>query len=244
MVPDLDLRKFGDPNPVVQGQDLLYTINVRNRGPVAINDLTVEDDLPIENVDVITVESNAFGCQPVNPSTGLLVCELDGTLDPNKSAKIEVVVEAENAGTLTNTAQLFAAESDNPIAQATADTQVQAANTNGGNNNGTTTRDTSSDTTDDTTDSGVSSTAGDTGTSADAGGTSADAGNPDTQAPVRGPRGDAVKDVPFNEPLPPTGGMPVRRLASLAGLALAPRVALGLLASRFSLRWLRRNRKE
>lgn len=89
-----------------------------------------------------------------------------------------------------------------------------------------------------------STTAGQGGTSAQTGGTSAQAGgDADNLPPVSTPPSDVLDEIDTGGiPLPPTGGIAVSQLASLAGAALAPLVAIAVLAAGFSVRWLRESR--
>lgn len=43
---DVSLRMVDDPDPVVEGHQVTYTLTASNAGPDAASDVTVRDDLP------------------------------------------------------------------------------------------------------------------------------------------------------------------------------------------------------
>jgi uncharacterized repeat protein (TIGR01451 family) len=124
---DLSITKSDSPDPVTEGQQLTYTIEVRNDGPDPANNVVVTDNLPgSSDVDVVSMTPSQGSCtqqgnQPVN-------CDL-GTLASGATATITIVVTTKKAGTLTNTASVTSGEPDPQTANntATTTTTVQAA---------------------------------------------------------------------------------------------------------------------
>ena len=43
---DLQISKSGNPDPVIAGQSLTYTLVITNQGPADANSLTITDTLP------------------------------------------------------------------------------------------------------------------------------------------------------------------------------------------------------
>ena len=72
VVPDLMIRKFDDPDPVSTEDLLLYTLRVTNQGARDVANVVVVDDLPIDEVDLVRVESDDFECEE---NAGLVRCE-------------------------------------------------------------------------------------------------------------------------------------------------------------------------
>ena len=102
--PDLEINKLDDPDPVSGVEQLLpYTLRVQNQENFTVFDVGVTDDLPLSQVDFVTLDSNDFNCQ-IN--AGAVQCT-DGVLDPGEIATVEIVVEPEVAGTIRNGAAVF-----------------------------------------------------------------------------------------------------------------------------------------
>jgi len=105
-----------------------------------------------------------------------------------------------NDGVISQQEQLESAEND--LDDETTDGETTDGETTDGDE-----FDSSSD---DSGDSGVSATADENGAEASTPGASASAGgDPDEQAPVTGPQGNVVDEIPTSGPLPETGGAPV-----------------------------------
>lgn len=66
--------------------------------------MAVTDDLPLSQVDFVTLDSNDFDCQI---TAGLVQCNLIGDLEVGEVARVEIVVEPEVAGTIQNGAAVF-----------------------------------------------------------------------------------------------------------------------------------------
>lgn len=103
--PILIIEKIATPNPVVIGNQLTYTINVKNIGQSTANNVVVTDVLPA-NV-VIDSVTTSKGSSTV--ASGVVTANI-GTLDPRESATINIIVTPTEAGTLTNTATVTSDE--------------------------------------------------------------------------------------------------------------------------------------
>jgi uncharacterized repeat protein (TIGR01451 family) len=123
---DLSITKSDSPNPVVEGQQLTYTIAVRNDGPDPATGVEVVDDLPPQgDVDFISATPSQGSC---GEQAHKVTCQL-GTVASGATATITIQVTAKKPGTVTNTASVTSAVADPQTAnnQATAQTTVQAA---------------------------------------------------------------------------------------------------------------------
>ena len=106
---DLSITKTDDPDPVVAGQTLTYTVTVANGGPDDAENVVVGDTLPSGVTFVGT-----SGCD--NDANGVPTCQL-GTIanGASKSYTITVTVDATTAaGTITNAATVTS-DADDPV---------------------------------------------------------------------------------------------------------------------------------
>ena len=127
---NLSITKADDPDPVVAGEPLTYTIAVTNSGPAAATAVTVTDQLPPE----VAYVSGGAGC--TEAPTGTLTCPL-GPLGVSESLQFEMVVTVDpatvyNAGgptTITNTVEVISPEPDEDVSDDVAyeETEVVAA---------------------------------------------------------------------------------------------------------------------
>ena len=109
---DLSLTKSDSPDPVTEGNQLTYTIEVRNDGPDQATNVVVTDTLPgPSDVDVVSVVPSQGSCtqQGNQPVT----CDL-GTLASGSTATLTIVVTAKKAGTITNTATVTSPDDTTP----------------------------------------------------------------------------------------------------------------------------------
>ncbi len=121
---DLAITKQDDPDPVVAGNQLVYTLAIENLGPSDATGVTVTDELPS---GVVFVESSRPGATEY--ADGTLTLAL-GDLPVGESTTVEITVDVDPAarGTLVNTATVAGNEHD-PVQendQATVNTQVRA----------------------------------------------------------------------------------------------------------------------
>lgn len=114
------------PNPAIVGRNLTYGMNVINIGPEDATGVEVTDTLPAG----VTLVSATFAFPPDlvrMPCTGTttITCNI-GTLHPGRveGAAVFITVQAQDVGSLSNTATVTADNADPQ--SATADTDVEA----------------------------------------------------------------------------------------------------------------------
>ena len=107
VLPDIEIEKLDDPDPVSTEDLLLFTLRVQNQSDdfLSPGELAVTDTLPLDEVDFVTVESDEFDCEF---TAGAIQCNSEETFDPGEIGTIEIVVEPEERGTIENTALAFA----------------------------------------------------------------------------------------------------------------------------------------
>lgn len=117
---DLIVIKSDNPDPVMAGSDLTYTITVTNAGPNDATAVTLTDTLPTG----VTFISASPGCSFFAPNT--VICAL-GTLNVSDFVNVTITVRPNAPGVITNTAEVTAAEDDPDTTnnQATEETEVQ-----------------------------------------------------------------------------------------------------------------------
>ncbi|HWQ33398.1 MAG TPA: FG-GAP-like repeat-containing protein [Blastocatellia bacterium] len=105
--PDLAITMTDSPDPVIfnSGQNLTYTINVTNNGPVAATGVVVTDTLPA-NAVFISATPGAGTC---SQSGGVVTCNL-GNLAVNASAGISIVITPPNPVGITGCAAVPAGQ--------------------------------------------------------------------------------------------------------------------------------------
>src|SRR5919106_4815545 len=119
---DLSIEKTDSPDPIARGNNVVYTITVRNVGANDASGVVVTDALPAsKDADFVSVSSTAGTCQ----RTGTTVtCQL-GQLNAGTTATVTIVVRAKQDGTLSNTATVASPDDTNPANNtATATTTV------------------------------------------------------------------------------------------------------------------------
>lgn len=102
---DLSVTKIGNPDPVIAGETLTYTLTITNNGPSDATGVTLTDDLPTS----VTYVSATTGCSGIST----VVCVL-GFLSPNSSDDVIIVVTVDPTthGIITNTANVTNNEID------------------------------------------------------------------------------------------------------------------------------------
>jgi uncharacterized repeat protein (TIGR01451 family) len=101
---DLEITKTVSPAHPVAGQEIVYTITVTNNGPIAAQNVTVEDVLP----GAVNYLADTDSCTGVGVGgTGTLTCDL-GTIEAGASTTFEIKVSIDpdlgGATSITNTA--------------------------------------------------------------------------------------------------------------------------------------------
>jgi uncharacterized repeat protein (TIGR01451 family) len=104
---DLDLAKVDSPDPVAAGQDVTYTLTVRNLGPSQASGITLTDNLPAA-VSYGSASPSQGSC---SESAGTVTCNL-GTLNQSGVATVQVTVGTQRDGLIVNEASVTADEAD------------------------------------------------------------------------------------------------------------------------------------
>jgi uncharacterized repeat protein (TIGR01451 family) len=116
---DLSLTKGDDPDPVLEGAPLTYTLTVHNAGPQSATGVQVTDTLPAG----VTFDSANPSQGTCGEDTGTVTCDL-GTLADEASATVEITVTPAAAGTLTNEASVTSDLADPDSGDRTASTET------------------------------------------------------------------------------------------------------------------------
>lgn len=124
----VSITKIDNPDPVVAGANLTYTITVSNAGPSVAQAVTLTDPIPANTTFVSLAGTGILG--NCSHNAGTVSC-LPGVLQPNASATLTVVVNVNantlpGVGAISNTAAVTWTDSDsNPgTANATQTTTV------------------------------------------------------------------------------------------------------------------------
>ena len=107
---NLNINKTDNPDPVLPGERLTYTLVVANAGPSNAQDVVVQDFLP-SDLAVITTTPPATG----GPS--LLEWRFDLQAGRSRNIQIVTAVGSSSSGTVSNTAQVFS--NDDPFSPKT-----------------------------------------------------------------------------------------------------------------------------
>jgi uncharacterized repeat protein (TIGR01451 family) len=121
---DMGVTKSDAPDPVAVGSNITYTLVATNHGPGQAPNAALSDVLPA-GVTFVSAASTVGSC---SFASGAVRCSF-GTLDVRQSATVTIVVRADQAGTILNTAGVSTSVSDPNVANnqiATAVTTVQA----------------------------------------------------------------------------------------------------------------------
>jgi uncharacterized repeat protein (TIGR01451 family) len=119
---DVGIVKTDSPDPVGVGQFVTYRLTVTNNGPAIATNVMVNDPLPA-TVSLVSANPSIGSCS----GTTTIICSL-GTLPVGNSQFVNIIVIANAAGTLTNTATVTRTEVDSVPANdsSTATTTVLA----------------------------------------------------------------------------------------------------------------------
>jgi uncharacterized repeat protein (TIGR01451 family) len=132
VAPRLTIKKLADPDPVKTEAILNYTLRIQNVGDGPASGVGVADELPLDKVDFVFVDSHDFDC---HYKAGVIQC-VGGSLGSGEIGKVEIGVEPEKAGTLENTAGVFAQGVRGPLDTDTVTTKVEGNGGGGGDNGG------------------------------------------------------------------------------------------------------------
>lgn len=116
--PDLAIAKEDAPDPVGVGQNITYTLVVSNNGPTSASGVVVRDELPA-GVTFVSATSSQGACT----GTAAVECAL-GAIGNAGSAQVTIVVRADSAGTIANTASVALDQVDRDAANNQATTQT------------------------------------------------------------------------------------------------------------------------
>ncbi|MGB9301170.1 MAG: hypothetical protein WCD51_11325, partial [Anaerolineae bacterium] len=107
IMADLELQKTASTSSPTAGTSMNFTLLVTNHGPVAAENVVVEDMLP-EGLTVQSVSPGPWSCTTGTPGSEPLRCNL-GTLAVNAPATVVVTVgiDPDYVGTLENDAVVF-----------------------------------------------------------------------------------------------------------------------------------------
>jgi uncharacterized repeat protein (TIGR01451 family) len=119
---DLSITKTDRPqsrDPAVVGDSYFYTLSITNNGPSRAQGVTVTDTLPTETgssgllASFVSATPAQGSCSP--PVAGSLTCNL-GNLAVGASTTVIVTMNANEKGTVNNTASVASATSVDPVA--------------------------------------------------------------------------------------------------------------------------------
>jgi uncharacterized repeat protein (TIGR01451 family) len=119
---DLSVTKSDSRDPVRVGQTLRYTIAVRNNGPEPARRAKVTDFLP-RDVRDLSISTSRGSCSRVDR---FITCQL-GWLASGATATVRIALKPTRTGTLTNTATVSSAASDQDSAN-NRDTETTTVN--------------------------------------------------------------------------------------------------------------------
>jgi uncharacterized repeat protein (TIGR01451 family) len=108
---DLSVSKTDSPDPVKAGQNLTYTITVRNNGPDGATGVTLTDQLP-RNAGYGSTTTTQGTCA-LKPSKTEVGCNL-GSIASGGSVTVRIVVKPNKKGQITNTAIVSGASPPDP----------------------------------------------------------------------------------------------------------------------------------
>jgi len=104
---DLSLTKSDSADPVTQGSNFTYTVQISNQGANDATGVVVTDQLP-GRVDFISASASSGSCDRQGNE---VTCEL-GTVLSGASASVSIVVKAKRHGTASNTASVTTTVAD------------------------------------------------------------------------------------------------------------------------------------
>ena len=106
---DLSITKDGSPNPVVAGEQLVYTLTAANGGPSDSSGVVVTDQLP-PGVTFVSATSTSGTCSELG---GLVTCTVEDLPSGEfATVTITVTVDPSSTGTIMNTTSVLGNETD------------------------------------------------------------------------------------------------------------------------------------
>ncbi|MFQ5900770.1 MAG: DUF11 domain-containing protein [Thermodesulfobacteriota bacterium] len=133
---DLSVTKTDSPDPAVVGNNITYTVTITNNGPDDATGVTLTDTLP-GSVTFISATPDQGSCSEAG---GIVTCNI-GAMTNGASVTVTIVVTPITAGTITNTADVTANETDpdtgnNSVGENTMVSDSEDDTGGGGGNNG------------------------------------------------------------------------------------------------------------
>ncbi len=122
---DMAVTVRDNPDPVTVGDEINYTVEVRNNGPAQATGVLLTSTMP-GSLEFVSANTNRGSCGLVN---GVVVCELND-MGADVRVTVSVVARATQAGTAGNTARISAEQldpepsNDNDTATTTVQGQV------------------------------------------------------------------------------------------------------------------------
>ncbi|MDP9343279.1 MAG: hypothetical protein M3Q23_14545 [Actinomycetota bacterium] len=104
---DLSVSVSDDPDPVIAGSDVIYSLTVSNAGPDTATTVTLTDNLD-PTTTFVSARPDQGTCQE---SSGTVTCDLD-SLDAGAVTTVQIEVATSQAGTVTATAQVHGDQAD------------------------------------------------------------------------------------------------------------------------------------
>ncbi len=119
-ITELSLAVTDITDPAYVGEPLTYTLTITNEGPISTGGVTLATQVP-SGTSYNAAAASQGSCQQNN---GYVVCNI-GTLTNGATATVTLVVTANQAGTVNQTAGVYAAAGDPNIANNTATSSIQ-----------------------------------------------------------------------------------------------------------------------
>ena len=104
---DLEISKIDLLDPVAEGANVTYTINVINNGPDIAENVLITDNLP-NNVNYISSTSSQGSCIESN---GIIACTV-GNIENGGSVEVTVMVQSITSGLIINTVSVTSSTVD------------------------------------------------------------------------------------------------------------------------------------
>ena len=121
---DLAVQKSASANPLFAGQNVTYTITVKNVGTTfGATGVTLTDTLPASETFVSATTSQGSLVTPPVGSTGTVTANL-GMIAPNATATVTITAKTTAAGSVVNSASATSTESDFNVANNTDSASV------------------------------------------------------------------------------------------------------------------------